>query len=329
MRRMLLVALATALTYYAGCSSKPPTETAAKPAAAVEKQADAGATTFPDEPAAHALYNQMIEAMRNAESLSFVSQYHFGVEGEEEQPTKCTYRAWLKKPNYFRVEAELSGIPEKGGTLIGDGDDMWIFWPQGCPRYVLPFEETKDHPEARLGLYMTEPAPVGGHSIGHAVDMLGPLLCMTVVDLSTFHGCTDGLQGLLDGVKAVGSEEIDGEGCDQMEVSYMKHQRSWNLWLSQRDHLPRKLKEITRVNCNIITDERWSSVVVNGEIPESMFAWKPPEGWKEWRRPDDEDWLLKPGVAAPEFDLVAVDGKRIRPSDYRGRVIWFYLWRAG
>ena len=45
--------------------------------------------------------------------------------------------------------------------------------------------------------------------------------------------------------------------------------------------------------------------------------------------PPIEDGLLKPGTKAPDFDLASADGKRIKLSDYRGQVVWFYIWRAG
>ena len=51
----------------------------------------------------------MIEAMRKAKSLSYVSHYTWEEEGKVVRD--CTYRAWLKKPNYFRVEAEASASP--------------------------------------------------------------------------------------------------------------------------------------------------------------------------------------------------------------------------
>jgi outer membrane lipoprotein-sorting protein len=286
------------------------------------------AVPFPDDPAARGLYKQMLEAMRNAKSLSYVS--HYQLEAKGKLLTGCTYRAWLKKPNYFRIETE-SASKEKCGTLIGDGKTLWIHWPQGRPQFSYGFEydEPKADRETRKTSYMKKPAPPGGHSIGHETGILGAGLGMPVLDPSTFHGYTDSLQAYLDGVKSLGTEKVGDEDCDKIEVSIMKHQRSWYLWLSKRDHLPRKLKQVVRVSYDIVMHEEWSSVTLNAEIPDTMFVWKPPEGWKEWRLPRPEERLLKPGAQAPDFDLTSADGKRIKLSDYRGRAVWFYIWRAG
>lgn len=86
-----------------------------------------------------------------------------------------------------------------------------------------------------------------------------------------------------------------------IEVSFMKHQRSWYFWLSRQDRLPRKLKEIVRVSHDIITYEVWSKVTINAEISAEKFVWKPPEGWKEWRMPSLEEMLLKPGAGCARF----------------------------
>jgi outer membrane lipoprotein-sorting protein len=288
---------------------------------ATEAKSDSG-DSFSDEPAAHALYDQMVEAMRKANSLSFTSHYVWEARGKTLGDS--TYQAWLKKPNYFRVETELAS-GEKRGVLVGDGDHLWIYWPQGRPGFygLDPDEAT------RLTSYMTKRTPQGRHSIGHEVALLGAGMSMPILDPSTFHGYTDSLQPYLDGVKSLGSEAVDGEECDKIELSLMKHQRSWVLWLSRQDHLPRKLEQTIRVSYDIVMHEQWSSVTLDGEIPETLFAWSPPEGWTRYTLPDPDDLLLKPGAVAPDFDLESADGSRIKLSDYRGKVIWFYIWRAG
>jgi len=288
-------------------------------------KSETAATAFQDEPEAHKLYNQMIEAMRKADSLSYVSHYKWESEGRV--LGDCTYQAWLKKPNYFRVESE-SAARGKCGILVGDGSDLWIYWPQGRPQWSGD-EDTDADKKARLTCYMTKPARPGGHSIGHEVAFLGSGMSMPVIDPSTFHGYTDSLQQYLDGVKSLGTEKLGTDDCDKIELSIMKHQRSWYLWLSKQDHLPRKLHEIVRVRHDLIIDEEWSSVTLNAAMPESMFAWKPPEGWTEWSMPPIEAGLLKPGAKAPDFDLASADGKQIKLSDYRGQIVLFYIWRAG
>ena len=291
---------------------------------ACAKESNTTGTLFQDEPAAHALYNRMIETMRKANTLSYLSHYKWEAEGQT--LGDCQYHVWLRKPNYFLVETE-SASEGKGGILIGDGENLWIHWPQGRPRFSS--ENPPDYEKTRLNTYMKEKTPLGKHSIGHKTGLLGAGMSMPVIDPSTFHGYTDSLQPYLDGVKSLGMEKVGSEDCDKIEVSIMKGQRSWYLSLSKRDHLPRKLKQIVRASYDIVTNEEWSSVTLNADIPNEKFVWKPPEGWREWRLPAPEERLLKPGAKAPDFDLASADGKRIRLSDFRGKIVWLNIWRAG
>jgi peroxiredoxin len=150
-----------------------------------------------------------------------------------------------------------------------------------------------------------------------------------ILNPSTFFGLRDSLLPYLDGVRGLASEKVGDELCDKIEASIMNGQRTWYLWLSQRDHLPRKLQQIVRVSGKNVMDEEWSTVMVNGAIPKSMFEWHPPDDWTEWLRPEPDDLLLRPGTKAPDFDLTAADGTRIKLSDYQGKVVWLYFWRCG
>jgi outer membrane lipoprotein-sorting protein len=328
MRRVLLTWAVLGMLCFASCSSKQPSTGGAKePAESITKKTDAAAepSQFQDDQTAHAIYNQMIEAMRKADSLSYVS--HFEMEGKDFK-TGSTYRAWLKKPNYFRVEAESDPVG-RGGTLIGDGSTLWIYWLKERPHFVSEEVEPEADKKTYSTSYMKKNAPLAKHSIGHEVCYLGAGLSMPVIDPSTFHGYTDSLQKYLDGVKSMGTEKVGDEDCDVIEVSIMKHQRSWYLYLSKADHLPRKMKEIVRVSYDLVVTEDWSSVTVNADIPDTLFAWKPPEGWSQWEMPPIEIGLLKPGTKAPDFELASADGNKIKLSDMRGQIVWLYVWRAG
>jgi outer membrane lipoprotein-sorting protein len=275
------------------------------------------------EPQARALYDQMIEALRRPETLSYKSEYRWQPQGRK--PTDCTYRIWLKKPNHFRVEA-VGPDGVRGGTIVGDGENLWLFWRGDRP---YSGEDREAYQKTRSRVYMKQATPLARHSIGHWVGRLGAGIVMTILDPSTFHGYTDSLQSYVDGVMGMGVEKVGDEECDVVEVSIMKHQRSWYLWLSRKDHLPRKLKEVVRVSREIVAYEVWSDIVINGDIPAEKFVWSPPEGWQEWTPPAPEELLLKPGTPAPDFELTALDGSKVKLSDFRDKIVWFYLWRAG
>lgn len=284
-------------------------------------------TVFKDEPEARALYEKMIETMRNAESLSYTSSYRWGRKTRE--IGRCTYTIWMKKPNYFRIETTNSNSVE-GGTLVGDGDYLWIYWPKKRPRFGD--EERESYEKTSSNVYIKKATPIGKYSIGHEVYEVadGAGMNLPIINPSTFHGSTDTLVPYIDWVRGMGKEKVGDEECDVIEVSFMKHQRSWYLWLSREDHLPRKLKQIVRAANDIIMHELWSQVTINAEISMEKFAWAPPEGWRQWSSPDPDENLIKPGQEAPDFELFLADGKsKIKLSDYRGKVVWFYLWKAG
>jgi hypothetical protein len=101
MHRIVSLA-ALAVLLIGGCTSKQQAgEGGGKPMTAVTGDSKTGAAPFQDEPAAHALYNQMIEALRKADSLSFVSHCEFKAKppDSEGEYSEETYRIWLKKPN--------------------------------------------------------------------------------------------------------------------------------------------------------------------------------------------------------------------------------------
>jgi len=277
-----------------------------------------------DDPGAHALYDGMNHALREAESLALDGRFTMQMGGFPE--TACRFRMELRKPNFFRVEV-LGGNDEPLAVLVGDGETAWTWWPAGRP--LLGMEDMQIPTEERTKQFMKEPAPPGRHSISHLTAMLGYNLSMLVADPSVFHGYTDTLQPLLDGVTPLGEEEIDGEACVGVRVSYMDGQRVWELWLAKADRLPRRMRETIHAQRDIVKVETWSNLALGAAIPEARFAWTPPEGWTEFRLPEPESLLLAAGTPAPDFDLALADGGRFKLSEQRGKVVWLVFWRVG
>ena len=275
---------------------------------------------FRDEPEARALYEKMVETMRQAKSLSYTVKC--GGQGRPE----ASYTVWMKKPNHFRVET-TNRRDEVCGTIVGDGEYLWIFWPGECP--LLSPEDIDNYKQSRYNLYMKKTTPLAMHSIGHELLNCGAGLGMTTINPSTFHGYTDSIQPYLDGARFMGTEKMDDKEYDVIEVSFMNRQRSRYLWLSREDHLPRKLTEIVRVHKDLVGHERWLDVTINAEIPAEKFVWTPPDGWRQWEEPAVDSTLLALRQAAPDFELPLVSGEKVKLSDYKGKIVWLYIWRAG
>ena len=214
-----------------------------------------------DEPAAHALYDRMIQALRSAETLSFQSTYDATL--SEAGPPSGRYRMWLKKPNYFRMENYAGD--QVSGVLVGDGRNLWIYWPGGKPSLGADnWPQNIDSDQ----VYLTKPAPPGGHSILHEAPYIGAQI---ILDPSMFHGYTDSLEPYLDGVRPAGTGQADGQPCDLIELSFLHGQRSWKLWIARSDHLPRRIEETVRLANTITRGEQAAMTSVLAPSPSISF----------------------------------------------------------
>lgn len=275
---------------------------------------------FDDEPEARARFDAMMSALQSAETLSYESELEW-------KHGKSRYSAQLGKPNFFRLQV-VSPDGKESGAMVGDGENMWIFWAGTRPWFT--FEERADYDRTRTKAYMRMEAPPGKHSIKAELSRLTHSMGFPVIDPSFFHMCRDTVLDHVDAMRDIGERRVDGTTCTGVEVSFMESQRSWYLWLSDRDDLPRRLKEVIRAGPNtIITSERYFNFRINEDIEETIFAWNPPADWDEVLLPGPDEMALKPGQMAPEIALESIDGDEIRLSAYRGRVVWLVIWKVG
>ncbi|MDI6449717.1 redoxin domain-containing protein [Anaerobaca lacustris] len=272
-----------------------------------------------EEPAARALYEAMVQAARDAETLSYRSI----CSGPDSGPS--AYTVQLKKPNLVHVEM-TNGMSTKVTTVLGDGDRVRIFWSGDRPFLKVDDFERNEPTQSNVYVDMTgSPAEVADE-----MARLGVAWSDLVWSPSVFFNGADEFEPHIDGIRLRGTNEASGEECDVIEVSYFKAQRTRHYWLSRKDHLPRRIKEIVRLaGHNRVIAEDWFRVEIDERISDETFAWTPPEGSDAWTPPEWEEFLLKPGTEAPDFELALAQKGVIRLSDLRGKVVWLCLWQVG
>jgi peroxiredoxin/outer membrane lipoprotein-sorting protein len=273
-----------------------------------------------DEPAAHDLYDKMIETIYQAESLSYQS----ACSGPDER--KSSYNVLLKKPGYFRI-GTMNMPSSNYSSFVGDGNNLWFYWSGVRPFYAN--EDRESYEKTRSKAYIQKEFKASSNSIKEQIKTLGTVWYEIILDPSIFHGYTDSLTPYIDGIRSRGKDYIGKEECEIIEVSFMKAQRTRYFWISKKDHLPRKIKEINRLaNIKVIVEEL-SEIKINDRMQQQKFTWSAPDEWQHWKKPEPDEFLLKPGAKAPEFELPSIDGSKIKLSDYRGKVVWLYIWRCG
>ena len=278
------------------------------------------------ESKAKEILDKMRDSFRDAESLSLESKFDVEVLGVSR--FACIYRVWLKKPNLFRVEVRaLEG--KTGGVIVGDGSDMWIYWPSGRPQYESIAESAYQRANWETSFMRKPVADVSRMSIAHEMPFLAAGMGFPILDVSLFHGHVEPLAKHIDAYRYLGHETIDGNRCDKIEVSILDRQRSQYFWIAHRDYFPRRLVEIVRLNNDVVTREEWSQLRVNDEIPDEKFSWTPPAGWQQWELSDGTRNWPPIGSRAPDFALTSTNGERVRLSEFRGKVVWLNFWRMG
>jgi len=177
-------------------------------------------SAFAGEAAAHALYDRMLEVFRSENTICLESEYKWGT--SDIGLGHLVYKVWMKKPDFARLDV----IDKESGlevTLVLDGESFWVFWPKGRPWLERMPRELYE--KTRMISYLHWPAPPGRHSILHKMADMQTSMAVSIFEYSTFHGYTDDMLEHLGAVRGLGTETIDGQLCDVIELSFMQGQR--------------------------------------------------------------------------------------------------------
>ncbi len=273
-----------------------------------------------NEPEAQALYEAMVEAAHQAETLSY------GCLCDGSDSRTSFFRVQLEKPNRARISLH-NGFSKKSTTLLADGDRLRVFWSGDRP--TMKVDDFARYEQPQSNVYVDMVCSPDGDDIVSEMARLGLAWSNLIWSPSVFFRGADEFEPYIDGIRYRGTNEAGGEECDVIEVSYFKAQRIRHYWLSREDHLPRRIKEIVRLADNHVIAEDWFGVEVNPSIDKSDFQWSPEDGYRVWNPPDFDEFLLKRGAEAPDFKLSSISGETIHLADFRGQTVWLCLWQVG
>jgi len=274
-----------------------------------------------DDPAARAIYEAMIEKLRNAQRLSYMSLCS-GPDGRV-----SFHNVQLEKPDRFHFDV-ANGPSSNSTTAVSDGNNVWIYWSGDRP-YIRTIDDDESHEQTISEVYVQQAATAERDSAASDVALLGRAWYGLILDPEIFHGRADPLEPFIDGIAYRGRNRVGDEMCDVIEITYLHAQRARHFWISTQDHLPRRIKEIFRLAENHVTVEEWMKPDTEPEIPPQTFAWSPPEGWRRWTPPSPERFLLPAGSEVPDFELRSAGRGAINLSAYRGQVVWLHVWQVG
>jgi hypothetical protein len=146
-----------------------------------------------DEPQAHALYDAMTNALREAKSLSYTAVSS----GPDERAT--IYNIYLKKPYAWRAEV-TNNLTERTTMFVGESDNLWIYWSRN--RLVWKIDTADSYPKTRSDAYIKRIVSAACCSISNEIASLGMAWSNLILDPSLFHGNADPYAPFIDGIQS-------------------------------------------------------------------------------------------------------------------------------
>ncbi|MEO7717222.1 MAG: DUF2092 domain-containing protein [Capsulimonas sp.] len=267
------------------------------------------------------LYEKMLDQIRSAKTLS--ADIHSVTSSNARVSFRSGALLRARKPYQAHIESWIM-YPDDGeiahgqSVCVADGHNFWCYWPNGRANEI---SRTMEH-----DVYYHAPSPTGLAAPNREMIMsLG--MVSSAVDIRTLHGGRDVQRKKDDVFRWTGAEDIDGHHCDLLDIT--SSQSTTRLWISATDHLPRRhiwRQEDESVDESVMeSDERWTNVMVDADLPDSLFQWEPPAGWRQWYYPEPGAQLIRAETMAPDFEISGLNGETYTQAMYRGKILVLVL----
>lgn len=255
---------------------------------------------------ARRLLKQMAATYGNMKSCSFKLDITSKTNG-----TSDNIKGWLKyrKPNHAIIV--MTGA-DGTSRVVADGKNVYALMPAIKDRYLkVPVPESE----------LTIPAAIqGGRASG-----IG-LLPFLIAGYDPY----DVLSKQIMSLKMLPDDKVEEDSVqvvEAVEKSENQGEAKVQIKIRKKDNILRQVSVETS-DGSLSFKETYTQITVNPAIPDTLFSFTPPRGYKAVATFDPPRYApsIKPGVDPIAIKGSDMNGKEIQLSDFKGKVVLLDFW---